>query len=79
MFENLEIQIYCFSPFLNSTLKLPRDWRGEGGCFALFDFSCVCVYSVTGFQLQAPCILTEKLSALDDSHRTWSQGNHNFE
>lgn len=31
MFEGLEIQIYRFSPFLSSTLKLPREGEKEEG------------------------------------------------
>lgn len=73
MFEDLEIQIYRFSPFLSSTLKLPRDGEREEGFALSLYFSYICIYLVTGFQAVASCFFTEKLSTRVDLDGTWSQ------
>lgn len=73
MFEGLEIQIYRFSPFLSSTLKLPREGEREEGFALSLYFSYICIYLVTRFQAVGPCFFMEKLSTRVDLDGTWSQ------
>lgn len=73
MFEDLQIQIYHFSPFLSSTLQLPRNGEREEGLALFLYFSYICIYLVTGFQAVAPCFFTEKLSTHVGLDGTWSQ------
>lgn len=75
MFEDLKIHIDCFftRPQLNSKTALGMGERGRV-CFALVFFLSICMYSVSGSQLVASWLCSERLSTLDGSHGTRTQG-----
>lgn len=44
MFEDLEIEICCFSPLLSSTFQLPGEGVGGGWGLPAFSFSYIFIY-----------------------------------